>query len=154
MNQLSTTDRPERSRPWRMVLAGIGLACVGLATLGALLPGLPTTVFLLVASYCFAKSCPGLEERLLKRNRLFRPYLALVESGRPMPRHARVVAILTMWAFISTSLLAFHGRGTIGRTLAVGIILAGIAGTVAIVRFRRRAVGAERRDSDNQAQIA
>jgi uncharacterized membrane protein YbaN (DUF454 family) len=118
--------------------------CVGLATLGALLPGLPTTVFLLLASYCFAKSCPSLEERFLKRNRLFRPYLALVEPGQPMPRHARVAAIVTMWAFITASLLAFQGRGAIGTAFAVGVLAAGVAGTVAILGFRRGSVHRQR----------
>jgi hypothetical protein len=57
------------------LLAAAGLLCVGLGALGAVLPGLPTTIFLILASYCFTRSCPWLEERLL-RTRLFAPYMA------------------------------------------------------------------------------
>ena len=58
--------------PRRLLLAGAGVLAVGLAALGVVVPGLPTTVFLIAASYCFARSCPWLEERLL-RNRPFAP---------------------------------------------------------------------------------
>jgi uncharacterized membrane protein YbaN (DUF454 family) len=151
MNEYSKTDGHHRSRPWRIVLAGVGLVSVGLATLGAILPGMPTTVFLLVASYCFAKSCPSLEERLLKRNPIFRPYLALVEEGRPMPRHAKIVAIVAMWAFIGASMVAFQGMGTVGTAFTAGIVAAGLVGTVAIARFRRGSVRTEAAEGGNRA---
>ena len=125
------------SRAWRGLLAGLGLACVGLATLGALLPGLPTTVFLLLASYFFAKSCPWLEDRYLRKNRLFKPYLALLDSGRPMPWHARLVSMLVMWGFITVSILSFQPSGSLGAWFTFGMVAAGCFGTVAILLFRR-----------------
>ncbi|MFW5653167.1 MAG: DUF454 family protein, partial [Planctomycetota bacterium] len=68
----------------RAVLVMTGVASVGLAWLGAVLPGLPTTIFLIIAAACFAKSCPWLEDRLI-RNRLFRPYLKYIDGQEPMP---------------------------------------------------------------------
>lgn len=132
---LAPASSGERIR--RFVLAGAGLALVALAALGALLPGLPTTIFLIGASYCFTKSCPRLEEALLKNNRLFRPYLAFLESGNAMPRRARAVAIGTMWLFIGISLFALEKSGALGGVLATVIVLAGACGTVAILAYRR-----------------
>ena len=133
------------------MLAGLGFVCVGLATLGALLPGLPTTVFLLLASYFFAKSCPWLEDRYLRRNRLFKPYLALLDSGRPMPWHARLVSIFVMWAFIAVSIVGFHSSGSFGAWFTFGMLAAGGVGTGAILLFRR---GRGRRPESRQQRGA
>jgi len=43
----------------RWLLAGAGVVAVGLGGLGVFVPGLPTTIFLIIASYCFARSCRG-----------------------------------------------------------------------------------------------
>ena len=135
--EASLAERPALSRVWRRLLAGLGIVCVGLATLGAVLPGLPTTVFLLLATYFFAKSCPWLEERYLRRNRLFKPYLALIDSDAPMPWHARLISMVVMWAFITASILAFRPDGALGTWFLFGMLAAGCVGTVAILLFRR-----------------
>ncbi|NIV45392.1 MAG: DUF454 family protein [Gammaproteobacteria bacterium] len=46
----------------RLLFAALGLICIGLAFLGALLPGLPTTIFLIAASYLLSRSFPALAE--------------------------------------------------------------------------------------------
>ena len=43
----------------------LGWGCVGLGTIGALVPLMPTTIFLILAAGCFARSSPRLEARLL-----------------------------------------------------------------------------------------
>ena len=123
--------------PRRLLLAGAGVLAVGLAALGVVVPGLPTTVFLIAASYCFARSCPWLEERLL-RNRLFAPYLRAVEGREPMPRRARLVALATMWGSVGVSLWVLDVAGRLPAWLAAVIVVAAIAGTVAIARVSVR----------------
>jgi uncharacterized protein len=44
--------------PARVVFGGLGWCAVVLAAAGVVVPGLPTTVFVLAASYCFSKSSP------------------------------------------------------------------------------------------------
>jgi uncharacterized membrane protein YbaN (DUF454 family) len=154
----ATEEVPKRrwssERMGRFALAGAGVLLVGLATLGALLPGLPTTIFLIGASYCFTKSCPRLEEALLKNNRLLRPYLVFLESGRPMPRRARVAAIGTMWLFIGVSLFALAASGALGGFLAAAIVVAGACGTVAILTYRRAAGAAKPALSGEPSQLS
>jgi hypothetical protein len=122
--------------PRRVALAAVGVLAVGLGAVGVFVPGLPTTIFLIVASYCFARSCPWLEERLL-RAPLFAPYMRFVDEGRPMSARARTVAITAMWASVLLSLMWLRASGRLSVLLA-GII-AGVAmiGTVVILRFRR-----------------
>src|SRR5512139_1477319 len=90
--------------PRRLAFAAAGIACVGLGWIGVFVPGLPTTIFLILASYCFARSCPWLEERLL-RVPVFAPYMAFIDEGRPMSTRARVISTTAMWTSVLFSLI-------------------------------------------------
>ena len=49
----------------RHIYVIIGVLCVVLGAVGVVLPGLPTTPFLLAASWLFYRSSPKLQQRLL-----------------------------------------------------------------------------------------
>ncbi len=72
-----------------------GVLCVGLAILGAILPILPTTVFLIMATACFAKSSPRMQRKLLN-NKTFGPLIHEWQQYRSIPRKAKRVALLTI----------------------------------------------------------
>lgn len=72
-----------------------GLLCVGLAILGAILPILPTTVFLIMATACFAKSSPRMQKKLLN-NKTFGPLIHEWQQHRSIPRKAKRIALLTI----------------------------------------------------------
>lgn len=121
--------------PRRLALASLGVLSVGIGALGVFVPGLPTTVFLIIGSWCFARSCPWLETRLI-RNRFFAPFLRALEPGAVMPRRARVIAICSMWVAILVSLAMLWQTDTFAWSGAA-IAGAGLLGTLCIVRFRR-----------------
>jgi uncharacterized protein len=122
--------------PRRVALAAVGVLAVGLGAIGVFVPGLPTTIFLIAASYCFARSCPWLEDRLL-RVPLFAPYMRFIDEDRPMSARARVVSITAMWTSVLLSLAWLRASGRLSTALAITIVgVAGI-GTVAVLRFRR-----------------
>lgn len=129
-------SRPFLRSPRRVALAALGLLCVGLGVIGVFVPGLPTTVFLIAASYLFTRSCPVLEERLL-RARIFRPYLKYLDGNQPMPLRLRVRAIAVMWTAVGLSLLVLRVTDHLTTWCAVGTIGAALAGTVVIARIRR-----------------
>lgn len=138
MNRIATTPAPQLSQSSlkRWTLAVAGVCCVGLGGVGAFVPGLPTTVFLLAACWCFARSCPWMENVLI-RNRFFRPFLAYLDPGAVMPRRAKGIAIVTMWIAISASAVMFAMRGDAIATPAIAtLVVAGAAGTWAILRWR------------------
>lgn len=129
--------RPSMLRsPRRLALAGIGIVCVGLGGLGVVVPGLPTTIFLIIASYLFAKSCPWLEEKLIRRGP-FQPYLQYLDADTPMPRRARIAALMMMWSAVLVSLGVLAMRETLTPWLAATIVAAAGCGTVAILTYRR-----------------
>jgi len=80
----------------------IGLFFVGLAILGAVLPILPTTPFLLVAAACFAKSSPRLHKKLLE-NKTFGPMIYHWQQSRSIPKKAKIISLLTMLASVAWS---------------------------------------------------
>ena len=85
---------PIRRRGWRQRLLMLcGLLCVMLGLLGAVLPLLPTTPFLLVAAACFERSSPRLQ-RWLFSNRLFGDALRRYRNGEGMPRRSKIVLLV------------------------------------------------------------
>ena len=124
------TDRaegPQGNPLRRALLAGAGVVFVGLGGLGVLVPGLPTTVFLILAGYCFTRSIPALEERLI-RNRWFAPYLRYVDGEEEMPIGARVRALLVMWISILAS-CAFLIYKDLHLAIPASVVLARLVGT-------------------------
>ena len=63
--QAQPVNAPARNRVVRWGYFVLGLALVGLGIIGALLPVMPTTVFLIGAAWCFARSTPRWESWLL-----------------------------------------------------------------------------------------
>ncbi|MHC4939809.1 MAG: YbaN family protein [Planctomycetota bacterium] len=125
------------TRTKRWILAFTGILLVGIGALGAILPGLPTTIFLLGASWCFARSCPWLEERLM-RNRFFAPYMRILDGDEPMTNRARVVTIAIIWTAITISLVTLHTQGLLSSWSGTPIVVAGVIGSIVVWRFRRQ----------------
>lgn len=99
----------------------VGLTSVGLAVLGALLPGLPTTVFLLVALWAFSRSSARLHD-WVKRMPLFREALVHAEryhADRTISRGVKLVAVTCAWASVA---LFFLSRG-LQPSVAAGVLL-------------------------------
>jgi uncharacterized protein len=131
---------PAKPTPWRWAYAALGVLCFALGALGAVVPLLPTTGFLLAGSFLLTRSCPWLEEKLLS-TRLLRPYAEFVRSREPMSMRMRIIAMSCMWCSIVVSLagLAAAGKlvGTRGQVALWVVIAVGLVGTIVIARFRR-----------------
>jgi len=78
-----------------MLLKIAGIFFVALAFIGAFLPLLPTTPFLLVAAACFAKSSPRMHKMLLA-NKVFGPMIYHWQQSRSIPKRAKVMALCSM----------------------------------------------------------
>lgn len=120
-----------RSQLLRPLLVTSGAICVGLAVAGLVVPGLPTTVFLIAASYLFARSSPRLHRRLLAHRWLGPPLRRYAESGG-MTWSAKLAALAMMWVAIVVSA---WGLGSSLRGLALCIVLLGAVGTAVILGY-------------------
>jgi uncharacterized membrane protein YbaN (DUF454 family) len=81
-------------------LAG-GFVCLALAVIGAILPLMPTTVFVILAAYCFARSSPKLEARLLEHPRFGRHIALWRERGAISRTGKRAAAAFAVSILVS-----------------------------------------------------
>ncbi|HJO17887.1 MAG TPA: YbaN family protein [Vicinamibacterales bacterium] len=84
----------------RILLISVGCLFVGLGAIGAIVPGLPTTVFLVLAAACFIRSSQKLYDRLIT-NRTFGPYLKDYREGKGIPLKAKIMALALIVIFVS-----------------------------------------------------
>ncbi len=74
-----------------------GVLCVILAVIGAVLPIMPTVPFLLLAVFCFARSNPEWERRILDHPH-WGPQVRDWRERRAISRRSKTAAILAMTA--------------------------------------------------------
>ncbi|MEF2553748.1 YbaN family protein [Aurantimonas sp. A2-1-M11] len=100
-----------------------GYACVALGGVGVFLPLLPTTPFLLLAVWCFARSNPDLARRIEAHPR-FGPTLVAWREHRIIPKRAKFAAIAAM---LASFVLAWVTIGHPVVLIGLGLILASVS---------------------------
>ncbi len=85
----------------RMVYLSAGFAALGLGAIGIFLPLLPTVPFAILAAFCFARSSPALERRLLEHRR-FGPHIRAWREQGAISRKGKVAALT---AFAASALI-------------------------------------------------
>ncbi len=89
--------------PVRLAFAGAGLFAVGMAYLGVLIPGLPATPWVLLASYCFSKSSPRLARWLL-RSPIFGRMLRDWNQHRGIRKPVKIFAVISVLVVVSLTM--------------------------------------------------
>ena len=106
-----------RTGPTKYLFLFLGFVFAALGFIGIVVPGLPTTVFMIMAASCFAKSSPKFERWILD----LPVVCAMVRdhrSGLGMPRKAKTIAISMM--AIATALSIVFAIDQIGIRIIVG----------------------------------
>lgn len=83
---------PESGRLMRGIWLSAGLLFTLAGLIGAVLPLLPTTPFLILAAACFARSSPRLEARILNDPR-FGPLVREWRARGAVPPRAKLLAV-------------------------------------------------------------
>lgn len=107
-----------------------GWLCVGLGAIGAVLPLMPTTPFILLAAACFARSSQRWHDWLYA-SALFGPLLRDWDRDRCMPLRAKVVALTMMVGVGGTSMWLAVPAGW-PRWAGVALLAIGAASVLAI----------------------
>ena len=77
----------------RIVLLALGWICVSLGFIGIFVPGLPTTIFLIIALWAFTKSSKKLRFWLLNHKR-FGPILRNWQEYKVVPLKAKILMVI------------------------------------------------------------
>lgn len=107
----------------------LGFVSLGFGILGIITPGLPTTPFIILTGFLFAKSSPKLHQKL-KENKLTGYYLNRINSGLSLK--ARLVSITLMWCMVCISAFFIFEANSKGRYIVLGL---GVVGTIAQLLF-------------------
>jgi uncharacterized membrane protein YbaN (DUF454 family) len=112
-----------RVRKWLLLSAGV--LAVGLGVVGAFVPLLPTTPFLLLAAACFARSSDRHYEWLLN-HRWMGNYVRNYREHRATTRRVKVVTMALLWGSIGYAAIVI-ADGWVVRALllvvAVGVTI-------------------------------
>ncbi|HET9042934.1 MAG TPA: YbaN family protein [Burkholderiales bacterium] len=117
-----TEVHPSRAVRVALVLAGTGF--VGLGILGAFLPVLPTTPFMLLAAACYARASTRFYNGLLN-NRAFGPTIREWRRYRSIPYRTKWTAIGLMAVTLTASIVfAVEDPWLRAALAAFGVLLA------------------------------
>jgi hypothetical protein len=108
----------------RAMYIGLGWFCLALGAVGVALPLLPTTPFVIVAAWAFARSSPRFQS-WLEEHRLFGPYIQDWRRYGVIPLSAKLLAITMMSASL-VWLVAFTEAPLVAK-IAVAASMAGVA---------------------------
>ncbi|AHG74337.1 UDP-N-acetylenolpyruvoylglucosamine reductase [Mannheimia sp. USDA-ARS-USMARC-1261] len=96
-----------------------GFICIGLGAIGAVLPGLPTTPFLLLALFCFTKGSEKMHLWFIQ-TKLYKKYLQEYDEKRAMTMKQKITILAISFPF---TLFAFLTLPHIGGKIAVAVLV-------------------------------
>lgn len=110
----------------RYIFIVCGCIAVILGTIGVVVPGLPTTPFVLLASWCFYKSSPRLQAWLLQSflGKYIRDYKE--KGGLTMRKRLYIIALMA--TMVSVSIIFFIPN----RTVDIIVGVAGLIGCIVV----------------------
>lgn len=116
----------------RPLLFLAGTISLGLGIVGAFMPILPTTPFLLLSAYCYGRSSERLHRWLIEHPR-WGCYIDGFLYGGPIPRRAKRAALAALWPAIAVSCAIIYLTAEI-RLIALGVpvLLVLIASAVSV----------------------
>jgi uncharacterized protein len=117
MSELIETQAVRRSAWLSPLYLAVGYLATVLGVIGAFVPGLPTTVFLIVAVWAFSKSSDRMRNKIWNHPR-FGPTLRAWHEYRVIPRHAKISAVGVMIASFMASIF-------LGQSWVLSIAIAG-----------------------------
>ena len=107
----------------RIILLSLGWLCVGLGFVGVFVPGIPTTIFLIIALWAFTKSSKKLRDWLLNHKR-FGPILNNWQEHKVVPRRAKILMVVLMSLAV---ILFYYSSQSLILTIGLIIILVSVA---------------------------
>lgn len=101
----------------------MGFASLGMAYVGFVLPGIPFSIFLVFAAYCFAKSNKKMHAWIYNHKH-FGPFLTNWTEKRVFPFRMKIAMLIVM---SSTLAITYHATGNVKAVVYSGVFMALVA---------------------------
>ncbi len=109
----------------RILLIILGSIFVAIGAIGILVPGLPTTPFMILAAACYIRSSNKLYNWLIK-NKLFGKHIKNIREGKGIPIKVKIFAQVMMTTFIFLAIIPFSPISVPNLFIKIIIFLAGL----------------------------
>ena len=97
-------ESKEKYSPLRLMWLCTGVLCLGLGAIGIFIPLLPTTIFILIAAFAFARSSDRLHDWLMS-HRLFGPVIQNWQKHGAVSRRGKIFSTVSMILIVVISFL-------------------------------------------------
>ncbi|AGZ36810.1 DUF454 domain-containing protein [Pseudomonas sp. SWI6] len=101
--------RPARSKLSRLLYATLAYVSLGIGLVAIVIPGLPTTEFILLAAWAATRSSPRLSA-WLENHGVFGPILRNWRNGKVIQRRAKISATFSMLVCAALMLIFLEHR--------------------------------------------
>jgi len=118
----------------KKLLTFLGILSLVLGIIGAFLPILPTTPFVLLSAWLFARSSEKFHRKLLN-HKIFGKLIKDFQEDRSIPMHAKIISISSMWVTLLISIF-FVGKDKLWLQLLLAAI--GIGVSIHILSYKTR----------------
>ena len=105
----------------RILYITLGCVGVGLGAVGAVVPMLPAFPFLMLATFCFARSSEKLD-RWFKGTKLYQDNLADYVAGRGMTVKTKVRIMITVTLLMSIGFIMMGLKGIVTGCIVLGCV--------------------------------
>lgn len=102
---------------WKMA----GFLSLGMAYVGVIVPGIPWSIFVVCAAWCFARSSPTMHTWIYS-HRIFGPFLTNWETKRVFPIKAKYFMVLTMLSSLVIMWFTVPFTGVLGTGVIMGLV--------------------------------
>jgi len=109
----------------------LGSISVVIGVIGIFLPGLPTTTFLLIASFFYVRSSPKLYDWLIN-HKVLGKFISDYQKHKAISLKHKILSLTMMWFFIGISVMYFVEKDFINIIL----LLCGLIGTVIVLSIK------------------
>ncbi|MFN4111135.1 MAG: YbaN family protein [Ignavibacteria bacterium] len=114
----------------KFLLSFLGLIFMALGTIGIFVPGLPTTIFMILAAYCFIKSSEKLYNWVIE-NRFVGDKVKHFMETKTIPLRGKIHSISAMWIMVIITI----GLLKVSLIVKFIIVIAAIAGTIVVLSY-------------------
>lgn len=114
----------------KIFLISLGLIFVAFGILGIFIPGLPTTIFMILAAYCFLRTSPKLYNWVTE-NKIFGSKVKHFMETKTIPLRGKIHSISAMWIMVLISIVLLK----VSLVIKLIIVVFAVIGTIVILSF-------------------